>query len=346
MRNLFISILRPGFMLAPFLASALAVAPLSLAEELLVYTAIEADTLEEYKSTFNKAHPDVDVNFVRDSTGIITAKLLAEKDNPRADVVWGLAATSLLVLANEGMLHPYAPEGVDKLNAKFVDKSNPPVWTGMDAWVASICYNTIEAKKYNLPKPNSWKDLLNPVYKGHLIMPNPASSGTGFLDVSSWLQLFGEKDGWKYMDGLHENIARYTHSGSKPCKLAAAGEIPIGISFAFRAAKSKNKGAPLDIIIPSEGIGWDLEASAIIKGTKKMAAAKKLIDWSISEEANRMYNKYYAVVGYPGVAAAVKNYPTNVAKKMIDNDFAWAANNRERILAEWGKRYDGKSDPK
>lgn len=318
----------------------------ALAEDLLVYTAIEADTLEEYKNTFSKANPGINITFVRDSTGIVTAKLLAEKENPRADVVWGLAATSLLVLANEGMLIPYAPKGVGTLNPKFVDSNSPPLWTGMDAWVASVCYNTIEAKKHNLPKPASWKDLLDPVYKGHLIMPNPASSGTGFLDVSSWLQLFGEKGGWEFMDGLHENIARYTHSGSKPCKLAAAGEIPIGISFAYRAAKSKNKGAPLDIIIPSEGIGWDLEASAIVKGTKNLAAAKKLIDWSISKEANRMYNKYYAVVGYPGVAEAVKNYPASVNEKMIDNDFAWAADNRKRILSEWSKRYDGKSDPK
>lgn len=329
------------------MALSVAIAPVvALAEELLVYTAIEAEDLEKYKNTFNKAHPDIEIKFVRDSTGIVTAKLLAEKDNPRADVVWGLAATSLLVLDGEGMLLPYSPKGVDKLDPRFVGKGNPPVWTGMDAWVASICYNTIEAEKYNLPKPSSWKDLLNPVYKGHLIMPNPASSGTGFLDVSSWLQLFGEKDGWEFMDGLHKNIARYTHSGSKPCKLAASGEIPIGISFAFRAAKSKNAGAPLDIIIPSEGIGWDLEASAIIKGTKKLAAAKKLIDWSISKEANRMYNDAYAVVGYPGVAEPVKNYPANVADKMIDNDFAWAAKNRKSILAEWSKRYDGKSDPK
>ena len=332
---------------AACIALSLVISPsLALAEELIVYTAIEAEDLERYKNTFNQAHPDIEIEFVRDSTGIITAKLLAEKENPRADVVWGLAATSLLVLANEGMLFPYAPKGLDKLNPKFVDKGNPPSWTGMDAWVASICYNTIEAKKHNLPKPTSWKDLLNPVYKGHLIMPNPASSGTGFLDVSSWLQLFGEKGGWEYMDGLHKNIARYTHSGSKPCKLAASGEIPIGISFAFRAAKSKNAGAPLDIVIPSEGIGWDLEASAIVKGTKKLASAKKLIDWSVTKEANRMYNKAYAVVAYPGVAEAVKNYPVGVTDKMIDNDFAWAAKNRRRILKEWSKRYDGKSDPK
>ena len=85
-------------------------------------------------------------------------------------------------------------------------------------------------------------------------MPNPASSGTGFLDVTSWLQLFGEAEGWKYMDALHQNIGVYTHSGSKPCTMAGAGEYPIGISFEFRAARQKKQGAPLDIVFPTEGV--------------------------------------------------------------------------------------------
>ncbi|WP_299638834.1 extracellular solute-binding protein, partial [uncultured Ruegeria sp.] len=212
--------------------------------ELTVYTAVEAEDLARYAETFNQSHPDIKINWVRDSTGIITAKLLAERDNPQADVVWGLAATSLLLLKSEGMLEPYAPAGVEKLDKKFVDGDNPPAWVGMDAWVASVCYNTVEAEKAGLTPPTSWKDLTDPMYKDQVIMPNPNSSGTGFLDVSSWLQMFGEEGGWEYMDALHENIARYTHSGSKPCKLAAAGEIPIGISFAFRGAKSKADGAP------------------------------------------------------------------------------------------------------
>ena len=216
----------------------------------------------------------------------------------------------------------------------------------MDAWVASVCYNTVEAAEHNLKPPKSWKDLVDPMYKGHLIMPNPNSSGTGFLDVSSWLQMFGEKGGWAFMDGLHNNIARYTHSGSKPCKLAASGEIPIGISFAFRGAKSKAKGAPIDIIVPSEGVGWDMEATAIIAGTDKMKAAQMLVDWSITKTANEMYNTGYAVVAYPGVAKPVKHFPSNLLEKMIDNDFEFAANNRKRILTEWQKRYDSKSDPK
>ena len=176
------------------------------ATELTVYTAVEAEDLKKYAARFNEDHPDIKINWVRDSTGIVTAKLLAEKENPRADVIWGLAATSLLLMKGEGMLHAYAPNGLDGLDSKFRDKSNPPTWTGMDAWVAAVCVNTVESDKHNLPMPSSWKDLTKPVYKGHIAMPNPNSSGTGFLDVSSWLQMFGEDGGWAFMDQLHQNI--------------------------------------------------------------------------------------------------------------------------------------------
>jgi iron(III) transport system substrate-binding protein len=325
---------------------ALAASTASAETELTVYTAVEAEDLARYAETFNNSYPDIKINWVRDSTGVITAKLLAERDNPQADVIWGLAGTSLLLMKSEGMLEPYAPEGVDKLDPKFVDGGETPSWVGMDAWVASVCYNTVEAEKEGLTPPTSWKDLTDAQYEGHVIMPNPNSSGTGFLDVSSWLQMFGEEGGWEYMDGLHANIARYTHSGSKPCKLAAAGEIPIGISFAFRGAKSKADGAPLEIIVPSEGVGWDMEATAIVAGTANLEAAQKLVDFSVTKEANEMYNTGYAVVAMPGVAKPVEHFPEGLLDAMIDNDFEWAANNRAAILKEWASRYDGKSEPK
>ncbi len=314
--------------------------------ELTVYTAVEAEDLARYAETFNQDHPDITINWVRDSTGVVTAKLLAEKNNPQADMIWGLAATSLLVLKTEGMLEPYAPAGLDKLDPRFVDSDTPPSWVGMDAWVASICYNTVEGDKLGLSAPTSWMDLTKPEYAGHVVMPNPASSGTGFLDVSSWLQIFGEDKGWEYMDALHNNIAAYTHSGSKPCKMAASGETVIGVSFAFRGAKSKAEGAPIEIIVPSEGIGWDMEASAIIAGTANEEAAKTLLDWTITPKAMEMYNVGYAVVAIPGMAKPVEHFPEGITDAMIENDFEWAANNRSSILEEWTNRYDTKSEPK
>jgi len=67
------------------------------------------------------------------------------------------------------------------------------------------------------------------------------------------------------MDGLHKNINTYLHSGSKPCKAAGAGEYPIGISFSYPGVVLKNQGAPLEIILPKEGLGWEMEATAVMR---------------------------------------------------------------------------------
>ncbi len=314
--------------------------------QLLVYSALETDQLKAYEQGFNKEYPDIEIKWVRDSTGVITAKLLAEKANPQADAVMGVAASSLALLDSNGMLQPYAPSNLAALTPKYVDKKSPPAWFGMDVWGATICFNTIEAAKKNLPKPETWQDLTKPIYKGQIVMPNPASSGTGFFDVTAWLTIFGEKGGWEYMDKLHENIAQYTHSGSKPCTLAGTGEYLMGISFEYRANTNKAKGAPIDLVFPKEGLGWDLEAFAIHKGTKKLDAAKKLADWASSRNAAILYGKNFAITAIPGVAEPLPNIPKDYEARLVNVDFVWAANNRERILAEWTKRYDSKSEPK
>jgi iron(III) transport system substrate-binding protein len=318
--------------------------------QLLVYTALETDQIKAYADGFNKVHPDIEIKWVRDSTGVITAKLLAEKANPQADVVMGVAASSLALLDKQGMLVPYAPLNLDAIMSQYRDKKKVPAWWGMDVWGATVCFNTVEAQKKNIPKPESWQDLTKPIYKGQVVMPNPASSGTGYFDVTAWLTLFGDDKGkgggWKYMDALHENIAQYTHSGSKPCNMAAAGEYVAGISFEYRGNTNKAKGAPIDLVFPKEGLGWDLEAFAIHKGTKKLDAAKKLADWASSKDAMMLYGKNFAITAQPGVAAPLANVPKDYEARLVKMDFNWAAENRERILAEWTKRYNSKTEKK
>lgn len=314
--------------------------------DLSVYTAFEPEQLADFKQGFEARNPDIQIKWVRDSTGVITARLLAEKASPKADVVWGLAATSLMLLDQQKMLSAYAPKGLDKLDPRFRDSRPEPHWIGLDAWFSAICFNTVEAKKLGIPAPKSWADLTKPVYRGKIIMPNPSSSGTGFLSVSGWLQSMGEEAGWRYMNDLHQNIDRYTHSGSAPCKLAASGETVVGISFDYPGSSLKKKGAPIEVIFPSEGSGWDMEAAAIMAGTSKQSAARKLVDYAASREANELYNKAFAVVAIPGVAQKLPFYPDDVNKQMIKNDFGWAASKRESILKRWMATFDGKSEPK
>ncbi|HUP09754.1 MAG TPA: ABC transporter substrate-binding protein, partial [Caldimonas sp.] len=163
--------------------------------QLTVYTALETDQIKAYENGFTRSNPNIELKWVRDSTGVITAKLLAEKANPQADVVMGVAASSLALLDSQGMLQPYAPINLDAIMSQYKDKKNPPDWWGMDVWGATVCFNTVEAQKKNIPKPETWKDLTKPVYKGQIVMPNPASSGTGYFDVVAWLTLWGDDNG-------------------------------------------------------------------------------------------------------------------------------------------------------
>ena len=341
--------MKPKRILATLLAAAFgaALAGAALAQgktQLLVYTALETDQLKAYERGFYREYPNIEIRWVRDSTGVITAKLLAEKANPQADAVMGVAASSLALLDSQGMLIPYAPLNLDAIMAKYRDGKNPPAWFGMDVWGATVCFNTVEAKKRNIPKPETWKDLAKPAFKGQVVMPSPASSGTGFFDVTAWLTLWGEKGGWDYMDKLHQNIAQYTHSGSKPCNQAAAGEFVVGISFEYRANTNKAKGAPIDLVFPKEGLGWDLEAFGIHKGTKKLAAVKQLADWASSKNAMLLYGKNFAITAQPGVAAPLANVPKDYEDRLVKMDFKKAADSRARILAEWTKRYDAKTE--
>jgi iron(III) transport system substrate-binding protein len=101
----------------------------------------------------------------------------------------------------------------------------------------------------------------------------------------------GEDGAWKFMDSIHQNMERYTHSGSKPC--------------------------PLDLVVPAEGVGWEVEASGILKTSKKIEAAKKLMDWHISPAAMKVYNEYLPILAIPEIAAPVAHFPTDTVGKMI-----------------------------
>jgi iron(III) transport system substrate-binding protein len=327
-------------------ALAIGVAAAQQKTKLTVYTALENDQLKPIKDAFERDNPAIEIVWVRDSTGVITARILAEKDNPRADIIIGLAATSLIGFDTLGMLEAYTPKGADKLKPAFRSAKSPMTWTGMDAYLSVVCFNTAEAQKAGAPKPASWSDLTNPKFKGQVVMPHPASSGTGYLTIGAWIQVMGEQKAWEFMDKLHDNIAVYTHSGSAPCVQAAKGERMVGIGLDMRAAREKSQGAPIDIVLPKDGLGWEMEATAIVKGTKNAEAAKALADWSVSKQANELYSKFYAIMAHPDGKSLPANYPPAAEAMMVKNDFAWMAAQRDRVLAEWKKRYEGKAAPK
>ncbi|MEG2587915.1 MAG: putative 2-aminoethylphosphonate ABC transporter substrate-binding protein [Cetobacterium sp.] len=304
-------------------------------KEITVYSSFEEDYIPSYISAFNKEYPDIKINLIRDSSGIIAAKFDAEKENSQADVLWGVAVTGLIQNQNYLQSLNYDTSNIEP---KFYDvSSKEPKWVGISAWMTAFSFNKVEGK--NLQIPLSYEDLLKKEYKGNIVMPNPASSGTGFLTVSAWIQLMGEKNAWEYMDELNKNIDMYVHSGSAPTKMASQGESIIGIGMGFESLKEEAKGAPIMTIFPKEGSGWEMEIVGLVKKAKIKPEAEIFAKWAISENAMKMYAQNRGVVTDSRVKPILEGYPKDVYKQLIDNNLLWAAENRDRILKEWESRY-------
>jgi iron(III) transport system substrate-binding protein len=176
-------------------------------------------------------------------------------------------------------------------------------------------------------------------------MPNPLDSGTGYLQVAAFVQTMGEEKAWKYLKALDQNIAQYTSSGSKPCKLARDREFAIGITYAFAAVKIIDKfietgvDVPIKLVIPSEGAGYELEVTALMKASKNKADAKKFLDWLLSDTAINLYNELAAMNCITGTSRSKRaqqaHLPTDVSKVFADVDLKKSAHDKEAITAKW-----------
>lgn len=302
-----------------------------------VYTSLEEDEIQDYLIQVKQDLPEINVEVLRLSTGDLGARILAEAANPRHDVIWGWAVTNMMDPRILDLLEPYRPAGSDRLQDTYKDADGK--WTAATGYLAAFCVNTAILEAKNLPMPQTWSDLLKPEYKDEVVMPNPVSSGTGYLQIAALLQKMGDEEGWSYLKDLDQNVAQYIKSGSRPCRAAQAGEYAVGTSLAFAAIKAVESGAPIKMVIPSDGAGYELEASGLMASSENKEDAKKFLDWTLSENAATQYIKYKEIVTIDGApqseAAKAAGLPTDIASVLYPVDFVKSAQEREGILETW-----------
>ena len=121
----------------------------SAKETVVVYTSLENEEVVEYLKAAKKDLPDLDIQAIRLSTGELGARMLVEKDNPQADLIWGWAVTNMSEFVPKGMLVPYKPKGWDMIPANFKDPAG--YWTAIDLYAAALVPNTKVLEQKNLP---------------------------------------------------------------------------------------------------------------------------------------------------------------------------------------------------
>ena len=264
---------------------------------------------------------------LRMSSGELWSRIEAENPNFGADMVWGMMHSFALRAETMDILYEYDSEAWADIPAEFKDPAGR--WYGWSYWYNAVAVNTdlIEAAGYE--PPTSWQDLLDPKWKGEIVAPDPGTSGTAYLIVATIMQLMGEEAGWEYLYALHENIDQYTKSGTAPAQMVAEGEYMIGLSWDMGVYNRVAEGYPMIAVIPSEGVGFDLDVAWIFKGAENLDTAKEVIDWIGSEAGMK------AALDYRGMVTRAEVMDGAFEANFIDYDAVWAAENRDRIMERW-----------
>jgi iron(III) transport system substrate-binding protein len=320
---------------------ALSVAPPAHTAEdrLVIYTAFEENELKTFWEQFKKDLPDLaaKASYIRGSTGPTIARLEAEKANPQADVVWGVFNDYMTGAAKKGLLDPYAAKDSSSIAARYKHPEN--MWQGVTLLTVAFAVNQKKMAELKLPPPRSWADLLDPKYKGHIVMSNPSTSGTAYLLLASHAARLGEDRMWEYYDAIDKNLSQVTKSGGAPGRMAASGETPIGIALAYEVEVAKKQGAPIDVIWPSDGVPWTFEGNGLVKGAKNPQNAKRFLDWAVSKTAMASYAEWRGT-GITRTDVQVSG-PKITDMKLIDIDFVKAGDPpyKERLVKRWQEKY-------
>ena len=333
-----------------FIRSTLAALALTLAggmaaqaaDPLNVYTIWPENYARPMFQEFEKT-TGIKVNFLRFSSGEALARVIAEKNNPRVDVLFGGPVETFAAGIKEGIFQPYKPPSYDKLPARF--RQADGLWTAIADDPLVFMTNNQFLKTNNLKPPASWDDLLHPAYKNMLQMADARTSGTAVTRIFSVLEVNGrdEEKAFAYLKKLRQNVQVYTKSGGGGTLPTGLGQAAGGIFFIVDALETKAKGYDVAISFPKEGIGTSAEAIALLKGAKNPEAGKKLIDFATSPAMQSRLAEYKVnfVPAHPDVKTEAGLAEVLKGAKIfpIDDDYAGA--NRKRIVDRWVKEVAG-----
>ncbi|MBI3371470.1 MAG: ABC transporter substrate-binding protein [Betaproteobacteria bacterium] len=285
---------------------------------------------------FEKA-TGIKVNFVRFSSGEALARVIAEKNNPRVDVLFGGPVETHSAGIKEGIFESYRPPSFDKLAPRFRHPEGQWVAIADDPLV--FMSNNKFLKDNNLKAPASWNDLLHPAYRNMLQMADARTSGTAVTRIFSVLEVNGrdENKAFDYLKKLRPNVQLYTKSGGGGTLPVGLGQAGAGIFFIVDALDTKAKGYDVSISFPQEGIGTAAEAIALLKGAKNPVQGRKLIDWASSPAMQGLFAKHKInfVPAHPDVAVEASLAEVLRGAKIFPIDAEYAGANRKRVVERW-----------
>lgn len=296
--------------------------------KVLIYSATEEYRIEYFMKRLKEQFPEYDITMEYMSTGSLAAKLLAEGQDTDIDIVYDLDAsyTEMMgdYLADLSMYDQsiYMDDCVSP-SGKFL----PTLRNG-----GAVIINPAVLEKRGLKEPTCYADLLKPEYKGLISMPNPKSSGSGYMFLKSLVNAWGEEEAFDYFEKLSENILQFTTSGSGPVNALVQGEAAIGLGQTGQAVTEINNGVNLKILYFDEGSPYSLYCFAIPEGKQNRKAVKDVFDFFYTDLVTEDLELFFPEPIYKDYAPEIENYPKNIKYSDMSGN---TAEEKERLLEMW-----------
>ena len=269
------------------------------------YTSLALPSAEKVAKLFETAYPGVKVEVHRTGSERILSRVMQELQAgiKNVDVVHTSDAGHFVLLKGKNLLLKYTPAGVEGFPAGFKDKDG--YYYGLRATVSVIAYNTKAVPAAEAPQ--TWKDLLDPKWKGKMVTAHPGYSGV----IATHVLALVNQHGWDYFKQLAQNRLMLVQSAVDPSGVVASGERAVAVDGGeYTFYQTKKKGNPIEIVYPKEGVPLIVSPTAITSFSTHPNAAKLFTDFSFSREIQQvMADSEGLYTGHPEV-----KYPADKPK--------------------------------
>lgn len=297
-------------------------------EKIVIWTSGEDYRNEHYLAALKEKFPEDTFALEYMGTSEIAAKIREEGDKTTCDIILSEEYGYLTQIEEQ------LAELKDFDFSIFMDElvpANHKYTPELKNGGCVILNNTVLEEK-GLPRPESYQDLLDPIYQGLISMPSPASSGTGYMFLRQLTNEWGEDAAFEWFDGLSKNILQYTSSGSGPVNALVQGEAAIGLGMTAQAVTEKNEGVDLEIVFFEEGSPFSMYGNAIVKKSAERPEVLKVFEYLSTELAKENNTLYFPDQIFKAYAPEIEGFPTNIPYGDMSND---THEEKERLLQRW-----------
>lgn len=299
-------------------------------DRVIIYTSTEDFRTEHMQQLLREKFPDYDITLQVLSTGNHAAKIKAEGTATEADIILNLETGYL-----EGLQDNFAD--LSSFDTSVFLPDLVPASRKFLPWDKSsgaVIINRDKLQSLGLPVPASYQDLLNPQYQGLISMPNPKTSGTGYMFLVSLINAWGEDAAYDYFDGLAANILQFTTSGSGPVNALIQGEAAIGLGMTLTTVQAINsRGVPLEMFFFKEGAPSITTGMAIIKGKETRPAVKEVFEFTLAKLVKDDKELYCPEPIFKNQPNNIANYPRTIPYADMKGVYDIAL--KEKLLSRW-----------